>query len=223
MGIFSIRWVSMSQSRMWLALSTPILGSNLAINDSKFIVTNTGGRQGCKLGALLFNLVYSIALRRVRDTLVSAGIIVHLRAQNPCFWTGSSSEVSFAPALGTLPLVEITYDDDEAVTLSASSPAALRRACTTLISTLTAVFRSLGLVVNWKPGKTEAFMVFRGKNAGNERRKLVNEEHCKISLPADAGANSLRIVRQYVHRARYVRARICSRGKMPPPLPHPSS
>ena len=42
-------------------------------------------------------------------------------------------------------------------------------------------------------------MVFRGKNAANERRKLVNDEHCKISLPADAGANSLRIVRQYVH------------------------
>ena len=39
----------------------------LAWND-KAIVTRTGGRQGCKLGADVFNLIYSIALMRVRQS-----------------------------------------------------------------------------------------------------------------------------------------------------------
>ena len=34
---------------------------------SKYLISVSGGRQGCKLGALVFNLIYSVALKRIRE------------------------------------------------------------------------------------------------------------------------------------------------------------
>ena len=37
--------------------------------DKQATVTKTGGRQGCKLGGLVLNLIYSIAFKRLRSRL----------------------------------------------------------------------------------------------------------------------------------------------------------
>ena len=49
------------------------------INDTKYLVSKSGGRQGCKLGALVFNLIYSQALKRVRRALATEDVILRVR------------------------------------------------------------------------------------------------------------------------------------------------
>ena len=46
--------------------------------DTHLLVTRTGGRQGCKLGAVLFNMVYSVALRRVTAALAERGMVTRI-------------------------------------------------------------------------------------------------------------------------------------------------
>ena len=48
--------------------------------DSEVLVSRCGGRQGCKLGALMFNMIYSVAIRRVARHLLAEGIVLHLPA-----------------------------------------------------------------------------------------------------------------------------------------------
>ena len=57
--------------------------------DEQAIVTRTGGRQGCKLGALVFNLIYSVALKRLRVRLQKKGILlrVTVHERHAPFWT----------------------------------------------------------------------------------------------------------------------------------------
>ena len=58
-------------------------------NDHKCLVSISGGRQGCKLGALVFNLIYSVALKRVRAELGKHNIVLLVRARtNMQFWDG---------------------------------------------------------------------------------------------------------------------------------------
>eukprot|EP00973_Karenia_brevis_P085560 11870192-Karenia_brevis.AAC.1 len=51
------------------------------------VVTSTGGRQGCRLGGIIFNGVYERALAQVRHKLREAGITLKLSFDpQPPFW-----------------------------------------------------------------------------------------------------------------------------------------
>ena len=76
--------------------------------NSSLLVTAAGGRQGCKLGALVFNLVYSVALRTLRRKLESAGIILRVSVQRSAssFLKPSHPGVSFSTSsAGGVPIV----------------------------------------------------------------------------------------------------------------------
>ena len=47
--------------------------------DDRRIYTRTGGRQGCKLGAMVFNLAYSLALWLLGARLREAGVVLHVK------------------------------------------------------------------------------------------------------------------------------------------------
>eukprot|EP00972_Heterocapsa_arctica_P020754 3058429-Heterocapsa_arctica.AAC.1 len=49
--------------------------------------------------------------------------------------------------------------------LTASSPAVLDAAIDSLLTVVYRVFTLLRLEINWKPGKTECFLQYRGRNA----------------------------------------------------------
>ena len=138
--------------------------------DDALIVTDVGGRQGCKLGALIFNLIYSIALRELRVKLVKAGFVLHIRCKgDDPFWNSNGNDFSWeSSAPYSTPIVEITYVDDEAITIAASSPRALWKAINFLLQELIDAFSMFGFRINWNPGKTEAFVTFRGKHAAEE-------------------------------------------------------
>ena len=116
--------------------------------------------------------------------------------------TGSSNGNDFSwesSAPDSTPIVEITYVDDEAITIAASSPRALWKAINFLLQELIDAFSMFGFQINWNPGKTEAFVTFRGKHVAEEKRKLFGDNGGLVRLPKGAGASHLRVVDSYVH------------------------
>ena len=174
-------------------------------NDDNFIVSIAGGRQGCKLGALIFNAIYSVALARVRAELAKHDIMLHVkRGGTKPFWSGGGAQFSFSKTCLTDPdyeqVVEVTYVDDEAVHIAASSPKTLMSAIPVLMRHLCQVFMYFGFKINWKPGKTECFLKLRGKHAEAQRSKLVMQgDQLMVPLPSECNHPFLRVVRRYVH------------------------
>jgi len=73
--------------------------------------TSKGGRQGCPLGAFLFNLAYARALYGIEQRLRAEGVCLQL----PGLPMHNGPEI----------VLQATYVDDEAYMLEASSPAHL--------------------------------------------------------------------------------------------------
>jgi hypothetical protein len=61
--------------------------------------------------------------------------------------------------------MDTTYVDAECIMLAASTPAALDRHIDILLDEISAVFRAFGLTINWSKGKTEAILLYRGRDA----------------------------------------------------------
>ena len=174
-------------------------------NDEKYIVTMAGGRQGCKLGALVFNAIYSVALARVRAELSNYNIMLYVKRCGPRpFWAADGAQFSFAKDClhdnSYDQAIEITYVDDEAIHVGAASPKVLMSAIPVLMRHLCHVFTYFGFKINWKPGKTECLLTLRGKHSEAQKSKLVTHNgQPAIPLPPECGQNALRIVCRYVH------------------------
>ena len=106
------------------------------------IVSNRGGRQGCKMGGHVFVLIYSKDLLSLHKRLRGHGIVLRISKDdvNP-FWTSSSSRVG-ADAPGD-DIVEATFVDDECLMLCASSPKKLDAAAATMFVELISIFTNL--------------------------------------------------------------------------------
>jgi exonuclease III len=174
-------------------------------NDDKFIVSASGGRQGCKLGALVFNAIYSVALARVRAELVQHDVILYVKnCSTRPFWAADGIQTSFSKDClvdnNFSQTLEITYVDDEAIHIAASSPKVLMAAIPIVMRHLCQVFAYFGFKINWKPGKTECFLTLRGKHANAQKSKLTKVDgQISIPLPPECGHPALRVVRKYIH------------------------
>eukprot|EP00973_Karenia_brevis_P016865 2311581-Karenia_brevis.AAC.1 len=71
-------------------------GSWFALKGSqRFLVSRAGGRQGCKLGAIMFNIIYAAALNKVRAKLAEAGIGLHMKRRvGDAFWSSDGVDTS---------------------------------------------------------------------------------------------------------------------------------
>ena len=82
------------------------------------------------------------------------------------FWVSSSAK--FLPSVGKtkIPCDSFTSDvifvDDQAFLMTATTPSGLKRVITNTLETVTSVFRSHGLNINFKQGKTELVVNFQG-------------------------------------------------------------
>eukprot|EP00959_Pyramimonas_sp_CCMP1952_P399164 8364142-Pyramimonas_sp.AAC.1 len=56
----------------------PLRGSSAVVRTKK------GARQSCKIGALIFNVVYEYALGRIRTRASDAGILHEVEGSQPC-------------------------------------------------------------------------------------------------------------------------------------------
>ena len=118
----------------------------------------------------------------------------------PC-WShdGAHVETECKPDDGDETVVEVTFVDDEALMLASKSPRRPELAIQSLLEHLCSVFSTLGLEINFKPGKSEAFLVFRGKNAAKFTKRIHVDQRSCIPLPAAASASRLRVVQTCKH------------------------
>ena len=104
-----------------------------------------------------FNSAYSIALDIMSHELAEAKVSFRVRVPDGAFWAEACENNT-----DTEDVVDAAFVDDECLVLLASSPRALDLAIEVLLRTLVVTFRKLHLAINWKPGKTEALLCYRG-------------------------------------------------------------
>ena len=128
--------------------------------DSAYIQTAAGGRQGCFLGPVIFNMVYSIALRRARKKMAALGILVRvvLVDKRP-FWASGGSKwewpnVDAQTATDDELIFEIAFVDDVAALIAASSASLLLKMFPIMVEELCHVLIAPGFRMNWGEGKT---------------------------------------------------------------------
>ena len=169
--------------------------------DSEYIHTAAGGRQGCFLGPVVFNMVYSIALRRTRRRLAQRGLLISIKVRDRRpFWAsaGATWEWVAGQDSGDEKVFEVAFVDDVAALLSAPSAALLVELLPSFIEELCLGLVSLGFRVNWSEGKTEAFVSLRGKGS-HERRQRIAEAGNVLPINPACGASSVRLVSTYKH------------------------
>ena len=91
----------------------------------------------------------------------------------------------------------MTYVDDEAAMLTARTPKLLDAGIAAMIKSYVDAFRRYWLQTNWRPGKSEALLVYRGEHATtclNARRAGGN-----IQIPVPGGEQHLHVVTDYKH------------------------
>ena len=137
-------WTKLDKSEMWL-------------------VTRCGGRQGCRFGAIVSNLIHSISLEQVREELANKDVALHLNFDIEQLFTHTGGNTSIPSTHvhnngAAKTVVEDEFVDDATFLLQAECPELLNSAIDKLT---TALFRNLHLMsfrVNFKAGKTEAFL-----------------------------------------------------------------
>ena len=138
-------------------------------SSGKVIKTRLGSRQGCRFGGLVFNLLYAVALRDVRQQCSALGLCLNFQFPKRCPpWNVASTD-------GTLwepyEMLDVTFVDDEAFMLMADSCDDILRDGAILLDVLQATLPKYGMTINWEPGKTEALVLFRGYRS----RKILAE------------------------------------------------
>ena len=139
-----------------------------------YLHVKCGGRQGCRFGGVLFNLAYARALKRFVADAANEGIVLRLR-----FWHGRAPGHTHGPEDSEEVVFDVTFVDDEAIVLTAAVPKTLKRKFERVVNLLVKTFAFFGFTINWKPGKTEASIKFRGKGAKALQEQLaIDEEKC---------------------------------------------
>ncbi|CAK0891389.1 unnamed protein product, partial [Prorocentrum cordatum] len=178
------------------------------------VATLVGGRQGCKYGAMVFNSTFSLAMVLIRDALLDAGIILRLPKGRDAFWAPPESGADHAE--DTIPVVDAAFVDDECFMLTAPRAADFDSAIDVILTAVCNIYKSMNLTINWKPGKSECFLVYRGTGATSclEKRRVQRGGGLAIAVP---GRNVLlHVVPKYTHLGGVV----CSNGSLGPAAQH---
>jgi hypothetical protein len=162
------------------------------------VTSRTGGRQGCKLGALTFNCDYSIALGILTVALAEADIVMRTRVPSGPFWEPPDEQnVDFES------VVDVAFVDDEAIVILARNAGLLDKAMRIVLEVLTEVFGNLHLELNWQPGKSECLLKYRGKHAVQHREQWRTADG-SLRIPVPNHENMfLSVVQHYKHLGTY--------------------
>ena len=159
------------------------------------MLVEEGGRQGCRFGGKIFNTSYAVALYEFRDQLREYGVETRMHRNNGMsIWQGPSDVKN-----DTVPVVDVTFVDDEAIVIMASVPATLNKYVDLALKMLIQTFEKYNILINWKRGKTEAMFAYRGKKAKAFKDRLHTENGQFYNIPMDTGAGKLVVVSQYKH------------------------
>ena len=174
------------------------------------VVSVAGGRQGCKLGGLVFAYKYGLALREVRDELRTHGVALKLKYDKtlPIWAEELPSTVTselFSGDHDCVEAIEVTFVDDEALVVMARTIAQLDNAIAATLEAVVRVFVKYNLIITWQPGKSEAMLRYRHKNSAKalDARRDGAGKVC-ITLPEACGGKKMCVVQCYKHLGGYV-------------------
>jgi len=195
-------------------LSTLHDGSWFSIGELQTAVEyGLGGRQGCKVGATIFNAAYDIPLQALRRALAARGVALHVRRSPAAFWapeapparraSGKSHDASCSLA------VDAAFIDDECIVIMGPSNVQLAEAIEGTVHDVASIFAAFGLVINWKPRKSEAMLHARGAGAKALLSRFAHPDGAYVEVPAVPGADGahrLHLVRRYKHLGSFVQS-----------------
>jgi len=99
---------------------------------TSYIVSTTGSRQGCKLGALVLNVAFSFALKILHQRLLESGIVLKLRFNTSRrFWCSGNEHVGGSHGScknddDEHNVLDASFVDDQPIILIANGPWVLR-------------------------------------------------------------------------------------------------
>ena len=172
------------QEDSWLTV-----GSGLAVVES-------GTRPGDSLADITFSFLFASVLRRIRDAMLHSGYEVRLPWGDSWFRTLCPEE---QPDEHLAP-IDVSWMDDLALLLSASTPEALIEAARGSASALVDECLKALLHPNLDPGKTEAILSLVGKGSRKLRTDLFRDSEPSLQLSSTLWPTSrLRLVPKYSH------------------------
>lgn len=160
----------------------------------------TGGRQGCRFGAKLFNLAYARALKEVHEKLLHKSIFLRLRSGDgkvhdpPGGWGLSSPSVHVDSHV-----IDATFVDGEAFMLCAAGPATLNSHINEVISALDQVFERFKMKITWTRGKSELMIAYRGRGVKTHKEALQSETGDLMYYDLSCSARSDRVQATRLH------------------------
>ena len=179
------------------------------------IVARKGGRQGCRFGGKLFNIVYDAALSEVRKLLHAEGLSSEFRGtEGSPIWSKTCS----LPHETCLSVCDITFVDDEAVLIDASSADTLLHRLGRAVHIVAQVFHKYNMILNFSKGKTEAIVQLRGRGVNVAKTTLAHRiesdgtRFLRVPSVMSFGDIDLRIVDRYKHLGTIV----CPDGNLTP-------
>ena len=147
-------------------------------------MTTRGGRQGCKIGGVIFGAVYDRALKDLRR-------LGHMRSEPTVlgqpFWrraTVSEGEHGWesGDGLTQVETCDVTFVDDEALFLERKSPDQLIEDTGKVPAAVSSTFRRCGLKLNWRPGKSEILVSLRGTGATKARKDKLRQADGSLAM-----------------------------------------
>ena len=108
------------------------------LGSDRYIVPKIGGRQGCKLGRVVLNMIYSIAIHELAESMRELGVVLTLDQTDESFW-GSVASIDAAPVDSVKRdrvhcISHVEFVDDAALLMRAQSPAKLLEALPCVLS-----------------------------------------------------------------------------------------
>ena len=147
-----------------------------------------GSRQGCKFGAIIFNLMCCRSLDDLRYALRNEGLLsvfaYYLEATPWCHMACKSDGTQLEESSDEM--CDITYVDDKCVCLDADSNDGLLEKLPKTLDIMQKVFTSQFLELNWKPLKTECVLHLVG--CGTKRAWTTIERSAEQRAAAGPGA-----------------------------------
>ena len=161
--------------------------------DHQPIRTEKGTRPGDGFADVLWSLVFAQWLARFQERLIATG------AYPPSMWNGQQGLYTDVGDEEVQHAVVI-WADDAVVLGSAPTPtqivAKLQYTCSIMVQELV----RYGLQPNFREGKTEAIVDPRGRGATAIRRKLFQEDRCRLNLETPLPDEpALKLVASYKH------------------------
>ena len=157
------------------------------------VCTKKGTRPGDPFGDIVFNFMMSEVLGRVRHRLRANGLMLKLPSSELSSWCDMTQR-------GMHEMIDVSFVDDVAAVIAADDPEALKNKTAAVAATYEHELESVGIRLNFKPGKSAAVMHFAGPNAKTAFEQLMCDQGAKIQVQKTNGKSfHLQCEMQYKH------------------------